>query len=137
MSTPGTRPVSGWAVGFSAFAGAIMILIGIFQFFEGLAAVANDNFFVVGDNYTYNLDTTGWGWIHMILGVIIFAAGLGIFSGATWARVVGITLAIISAIANFFYIAYYPGWALLLIALNVIVIWALASIRPETDTDMV
>ena len=134
MSTPpGARPVSGWAVGFSAFAGAIMIMIGIFQFFEGLAAVANDSFFVVGNNYTYNLDTTAWGWIHMIIGVIVFAAGLGIFSGATWARVVGITVAVISAIANFFYIPYYPVWAVLLIALCVIVIWALASLRPETD----
>jgi hypothetical protein len=134
MSTPpGARPVSGWAVGFSAFAGAIMIMIGIFQFFEGLAAVANDSFFVVGNNYTYNLDTTAWGWIHMIIGVIVFAAGLGIFSGATWARAVGITVAVISAIANFFYIPYYPIWAVLLIALCVIVIWALASLRPETD----
>jgi hypothetical protein len=134
MSTPpGARPVSGWAVGFSAFAGAIMIMIGIFQFFEGLAAVANDSFFVVGNNYTYNLDTTAWGWIHMIIGVIVFAAGLGIFSGATWARVVGITVAVISAIANFFYIPYYPIWAVLLIALCVIVIWALASLRPDTD----
>jgi hypothetical protein len=134
MSTPpGARPVSGWAVGFSAFAGAIMIMIGIFQFFEGLAAVANDSFFVVGNNYTYNLDTTAWGWIHMIIGVIVFAAGLGIFSGATWARAVGITVAVISAIANFFYIPYYPVWAVLLIALCVIVIWALASLRPETD----
>jgi hypothetical protein len=134
MSTPpGARPVSGWAVGFSAFAGAIMIMIGIFQFFEGLAAVANDSFFVVGNNYTYNLDTTAWGWIHMIIGVIVFAAGLGIFSGATWARAVGIAVAVISAIANFFYIPYYPVWAVLLIALCVIVIWALASLRPETD----
>jgi hypothetical protein len=134
MSTPpGARPVSGWAVGFSAFAGAIMIMIGIFQFFEGLAAVANDSFFVVGNNYTYNLDTTAWGWIHMIIGVIVFAAGLGIFSGATWARAVGIAVAVISAIANFFYIPYYPIWAVLLIALCVIVIWALASLRPETD----
>jgi hypothetical protein len=110
-----------------------MIMIGIFQFFEGLAAVANDSFFVVGNNYTYNLDTTAWGWIHMIIGVIVFAAGLGIFSGATWARAVGIAVAVISAIANFFYIPYYPIWAVLLIALCVIVIWALASLRPETD----
>ena len=133
MSTPGARPVSGWAVGFSAFAGAIMILIGIFHFFSGLGAVINDDFFVVSKNYAFDVDVTGWGWIHMILGVIIFAAGLGIFSGATWARVVGITLAIISAIANFFYIPYYPGWALLIIALDIVVIWALATLQPDSD----
>jgi hypothetical protein len=133
MSTPGTRPVSGWAVGFSAFAGAIMIMIGIFQFFEGLAAVVNDDFFVVTSKYAFDLDTTGWGWIHMIIGVIIFLAGLGIFTGATWARAVGITLAIISAIANFFFIPYYPVWSVLIIALCIIVIWALASLRPDSE----
>jgi hypothetical protein len=133
MSTPGTRPVSGWAVGFSAFAGAIMILIGIFQFFEGLAAVVNDDFFVVTSKYAFDLDTTGWGWIHMIIGVVIFLAGLGIFTGATWARVVGITLAIISAISNFFFIPYYPVWSVLIIALCIIVIWALATLRPDSE----
>jgi hypothetical protein len=133
MSTPGTRPVSGWAVGFSAFAGAIMIMIGIFQFFEGLAAVVNDDFFVVTSKYAFDLDTTAWGWTHMIIGVIIFLAGLGIFTGATWARVVGITLAIISAIANFFFIPYYPVWSVLIIALCIIVIWALASLRPDSE----
>jgi hypothetical protein len=134
MSTrPDARPVSGWAIGFSAFAGAVMILIGIFQFFAGLGALINDDLFVLTRKYAFDLDVTGWGWIHLILGVIIFAAGLGIFSGATWARAVGITLAIISAIANFLYIPYYPAWAILLIALNVVVIWALASYRADTD----
>jgi hypothetical protein len=133
MSTPGTRPVSGWAVGFSAFAGAIMIMIGIFQFFEGLAAVVNDDFFVVTSRYAFDLDTTAWGWIHMIIGVIIFLAGLGIFTGATWARAVGITLAIIGAIANFFFIPYYPVWSVLIIALCIIVIWALASLQPDSE----
>jgi hypothetical protein len=133
MSTPGTRPVSGWAIGFSAFAGAVMILIGIFHFFTGLGAVINDNLYVVGQNYAFDLDVTQWGWIHMILGVIIFAAGLGIFSGATWARAVGITLAVISAIANFLYIPYYPAWAILIISLDIIVIWALASYHADTE----
>jgi hypothetical protein len=134
MSTrPDERPVSGWAVGFSAFAGAVMILIGIFEFFQGLAAVVNDDFFVITSRYAYDLDTTGWGWIHMIIGVVVFAAGLGIFSGATWARAVGITVAVITAVANFFYIPYYPVWSVLIIALCIIVIWALASYRADTD----
>jgi hypothetical protein len=134
MSTrPDARPVSGWAIGFSAFAGAIMILIGIFQFFAGLGALINDDLYVLTRKYAFDLDVTGWGWIHLILGVVIFAAGLGIFSGATWARAVGITLAIISAIANFLYIPYYPAWAILIIALDIIVIWALASYHADTE----
>jgi hypothetical protein len=129
MSMPDTRtkPVSGWAVGFTAFAGAIMLMVGIFQAFSGLAAILNDEFFVRTPNYTYDIDITEWGWIHLIIGVLVAGAGFAVFSGATWARAVGITLALLSAIANFFYIPVYPVWAILIIALDVVVIWALAS----------
>jgi hypothetical protein len=120
-------PVSGWAVGFTAFAGAIMLLIGTFQLFAGLAAILENEFFAVGRNYAYEIDVSEWGWIHLIIGIIIVAAGIGVFSGAVWARTVGIALALLSAISNFFFIPYYPVWAVLIIALNVIVIWALAS----------
>ncbi|MFL5409123.1 MAG: hypothetical protein ACJ79O_25150 [Myxococcales bacterium] len=122
-----SQPVSGWAVGFTAFAGAIMLMVGIFQAFAGLAAILNDEFFVRRPNYTYDIDITGWGWIHLIIGLIVAAAGFAVFSGATWARAVGITLALLSAIANFFFIPVYPVWAILIIALDVIVIWALAT----------
>src|SRR5215208_960835 len=98
--------VSGWAFGFAAFAGAIMLMIGIFQAFAGLAAILNDEFFVVGNNYTYDL-------------------GVSVYAGATWARAVGIVLAILSAVANFFFIPYYPVWSVLIIALCIAVIWAL------------
>jgi hypothetical protein len=122
-----SQPVSGWAVGFTAFAGAIMLMVGIFQAFAGLAAILNDEFFVRRQNYTYDIDITGWGWIHLIIGIVVAAAGFGVFSGATWARAVGITLALLSAIANFFFIPIYPVWAILIIALDVVVIWALAT----------
>ena len=122
------RPeVSGWAVGFAAFAGAIMLMAGIFQTFAGLAAIFENEFFVVARNYAYEVDVTAWGWIHLLIGAILASAGLAVFSGATWARAVGITLAIVSAIANFFFIPYYPVWAVLIIALDVAIIWALAS----------
>ncbi|HVD24938.1 MAG TPA: hypothetical protein VNB86_03000 [Gaiellaceae bacterium] len=126
MSTR-SKPVSGWAVGFTAFAGAIMLMVGIFQAFAGLAAILNDEFFVRRPNYTYDIDITGWGWIHLIIGIIVAAAGFAVFSGAAWARAVGITIALLSAIANFFFIPVYPVWAVLIIALDVVVIWALAT----------
>jgi hypothetical protein len=136
MSTPpGARPVSGWAVGFSAFAGAVMLMIGIFHAFAGLAALFNDEFFIRTPSYTYDIDVTGWGWIHLLLGIIIASAGFGIFSGATWARVVGIALALMSAMANFFFIPVYPIWALLIIALDVLVIWALATVGERSMRD--
>jgi hypothetical protein len=131
MDRSGTE-VSGWAFGFAAFAGAIMLMVGIFQAFSGIAAIFNDEFFVVGKNYTFDLDVTAWGWIHLIIGVIVALAGIAVYGGATWARAVGIVLAILSAVANFFFIPYYPVWSVLIIALDIAVIWAL--VRGQTDT---
>ena len=124
--------VSGWAVGLAAFAGAIMVLIGIFQAFAGLAAIFEDEFFVVAPNYIYDIDVTTWGWIYLILGVILVFAGISIYSGAVWARSIEIILlAILNAVANFFFIPYYPVWSVLIIALCVAVIWALVTYGPD------
>jgi hypothetical protein len=117
--------VSGWAVGGIAFAATVMVMIGIFQALEGLVAIFNDEFFVVARNYTFNLDVTAWGWIHLILGVLVLATGCGLFVRSTWAGVTAIVICMLSALGNFFFIPYYPVWALLLIALNMWVIWAL------------
>ena len=126
-----TREVSGSTVGFVVFAGVMMMLIGTFHAFTGLAAIIQNEFFVVGRNYAYELDVTAWGWLHLIFGAIVAAAGYGVFSGATWARVVGITLAAISAVGNFFFIPYQPVWAILIIALDVLVIAALTAYSPQ------
>lgn len=126
-----TREVSGSTVGFVVFAGVMMMLIGTFHAFTGLAAIIQNEFFVVGPKYAYELDVTAWGWLHLIFGVIVAAAGYGVFSGATWARVVGITLAAISAVGNFFFIPYQPVWAILIIALDVLVIAALTAYSPR------
>jgi hypothetical protein len=127
MSTPGDRAVSGWAVGFSWFAGAIMVLIGGFHALMGLAAIIDDGFFRDTQDYAYDLDTTGYGWIHLGLGIVLVLAGLGIFARKTWARTVGILLAMLSAFVNFFFIPSYPVWSVLIIALDIAVIWALAA----------
>ena len=120
-----TRAVSWWAAGFASFAGAVMIMVGCFHAIAGLVAIFDDNFYVVTQNYTFDLNVTGWGWIHLILGIVIAFAGYGIFKGAVWARATGIILAGLSAIANFFFIPYYPFWSLLIIALDITIIWAL------------
>ena len=124
--TPGRRTVSGWAVGLVVFAAAIMIMAGAFQIIAGLAAIFDDQFYVVARNYVFDLDVTAWGWIHTLLGLLLVFAGWGIFSGATWARATGMVLASLSAIANFFFIPYYPVWSISIIALCVLVIWALS-----------
>jgi hypothetical protein len=119
------EPTSGWAAAGVIFAGTVLTLAGIFQAIEGIAAIANDNFFVKTPNYTFNLDVTAWGWIHLILGIFMFCVGLGLFSQATWAGIAAIVIAMLSAIANFFFIPHYPIWSLVVIGLDIWVIWAL------------
>jgi hypothetical protein len=119
------RPISGWVIGGITFAGAVMILAGSFQALTGLAAIFNDDFFVVTRNYAFDLDVTAWGWIHLLIGIFLFVAGFALFAGKVWAAVTGVLLAMISAVSNFFFIPYYPWWALLVIALDIWVIWAL------------
>jgi hypothetical protein len=122
---PGEPEVSGWALGAIAFAATGLVMIGAFQLLQGLVAIFNDEFFVVTRNYTFDLDVSAWGWIHAILGVVALVTGFGLYSRATWAGVVAIFIAMLSALSNFFFIPYYPIWALLLIGLNLWVIWAL------------
>jgi hypothetical protein len=121
------RETSGWAVGFILFAAIMMIMSGIFQAFAGLVGIFENEFYVPTRNYLFQFDATSWGWIHLILGLVVAFAGWGLFSGRTWARTVAIVLAVLSAIANFAFIPYYPFWALLIITLDIFVIWAVAA----------
>lgn len=127
---PGREPeLSGWASGGIGFAAVMLMLIGVFQIVAGLAAIIEDQFFVIGREYAFNLDVSAWGWLHLLLGVLLVITSLGLFGRQLWAGLVAIFLASLSAIANFFFIPYYPFWALLVIALDIWVIWALT--RPN------
>ena len=116
---------SGWAVSGIVFAASVLTLIGCFQAISGLVAVIDDEFYVVTRNYTFDLDTSTWGWIHLVLGSALVITGLGLFSRSTWAGVTAIVLAMLSALANFLFIPYYPLWSTLLVVLNIWVIWSL------------
>jgi hypothetical protein len=120
-----------WAGGLTVFAGVILATVGVFQFFQGLAAIVKASFFVVAPNNIYELSVSGWGWIHLVLGIALAATGFFILTGQSWARVVGIGVAGLSALANFLFIPYYPLWAVVIIALDVAVIWARATYRPQ------
>ena len=121
------RETSGWAVGFILFAAIMMIMVGCFQALQGLIAILENEFYVVTREYTFQFDATTWGWVHLIFGVVVAFAGWGLLSGRTWARTVAIFLAVLSAIANFAFIPYYPFWSLLIITLDIFVIWAVAA----------
>ena len=127
---------SGAAVGWITFAAVMLIMIGIFHSIAGLAGIIENEFYSAvpaagteasGDVYFLEFDATTWGWIHLIGGIIVLLAGFALFSGAVWARTVGVIVAVISAIANFAWLPYYPVWSITMIAIAVTVIWALTA----------
>jgi hypothetical protein len=124
-----TRPASPLAHGVAVFAGVIMIVAGAFQAVEGLAGIVNDQYLVVLENYFLAFDITLWGWLHLLVGLALLAIGIFLLRGATWARVAGMIIAGISALLNFVWLPYSPWWSLLVIAIDILVIWALANYR--------
>ena len=92
----------------------MMIMVGVFQALQGLVAIFENEFYVATRNYTFQFDATSWGWIHLLVGLLVAFAGYGLLSGTDlgpgWSR---ITLAVLSATANFLFIPYYPFWSLL------------------------
>ena len=116
---------SGWAIGWTAFAGIMMIMMGFWWMISGFVAILQDEFFVITQNWIFQFDVTTWGWIHLILGVLILASGFGLFSGAVWARVVGVIIALVAGLLAFAWLPYFPVWAILFIIVSVAVIWAL------------
>ena len=118
---------SAWAAGYAAFAGVVLVMIGFFQAVAGLVAIVNDEFYVVGQEYIFQFDVTTWGWIHLLVGIVVLISGFGIFSGNAAARTVGVIVAAISGLAAFAWLPWYPVWAVVIIALDVAVIWALTA----------
>ncbi|WP_406448030.1 hypothetical protein OG782_04170 [Streptomyces sp. NBC_00876] len=113
--------------GWTAFAAILMIFGGAMAIFQGIAAIAKDDVFVTTRNYVFQFNLTGWGWIHLVLGIVIVLAGCAVFTGAVWARAVGIVLAGLGALANFLWLPHYPMWSIVLIAIDVFIIWALCA----------
>ncbi|MDH6290591.1 hypothetical protein ACNJ7E_17560 [Rhodococcus sp. NM-2] len=126
-----TSVKQGIAAGTSIGAAIIMVTVGIIHLFQGIAAVAENEVFVAGLNYIYKFDLTTWGWIHIVLGVLVAGVGLALFTGAGWARVSAIVIAAVSILANFLWLPYYPWWSVLIIALDVVVIWAVSTWNPD------
>ena len=120
---------SPWATGFAMFAGVLMIISGLWGVLVGISAIFNDKVFVTTSQYLYEFDITGWGWVHLIVGLLVGGAGIGVIQGATWGRLVGVLVAGLSLFVNFPFIPHYPVWSILIIALDVLIIWALVTYR--------
>src|SRR6476619_8358564 len=131
-----TQTVSPWAHGIAVFAGVVMIIGGAFQALEGLSGIVHDKYLVVAPSTIYAFDVTVWGVIHLLVGLALLAIGIALLRGQTWARIAGIIIAVISAIINFTWLPYSPWWALMVIGIDVLIIWALASYlrQPEVTS---
>lgn len=119
-----SRETTGW-VGWIYFAGLLMMISGIFQGIAGLVALFKDSVFIVGSEGLLVFNFAQWGWVHIILGIILFLTSFSVLSGGTWGRVVGSLLAGLSAIANFAFITVYPVWATIVIVIDILIIYAL------------
>ncbi len=115
------------AMGGTLLAATLMILAGLVNFFSGITGVIKGSFFTTVANYPFYFSVRGRGWVELALGALLFAAGVCLLLGMGWARILGIVLAVFSAIANFMFLPYYPIWSIIVIALDVFIIWALAT----------
>jgi len=115
---------TGW-VGWIIFAGTMLVILGIFHAIQGLVALFNDSVYLVGPKgLVINVDYTVWGWVHLLGGIIVVLAGVSLFAGRTWARILAVIVAVISAIVNVVFLPAYPIWSTMMIAIDVLVIWA-------------
>jgi len=116
---------SSW-IGWIAFAGVIMALLGTFHVFEGLVALFKDEYFLVPKSgLLVNASYTTWGWVHVIGGVIVVIAGLCVFGGQVWARTVGVVLALASVATSVAFFSAYPIVSVIMIGLAIVIILAL------------
>ncbi|UOT04294.1 hypothetical protein MPY17_00475 [Rhodococcus opacus] len=123
----------GVAAATSMVAAIVLLTIGILHVLSGISALMQDDLVVAGPEYIYQFDTTAWGWIHLVLGVIVAAVGVMLFTGATWARVGAMVICALSILANFLWLPHYPWWSVVMIVLDVFVIWAVATWKPGCE----
>jgi hypothetical protein len=117
------RQPTGWTV----FAGALMLIVGSLDALWGLAAILNDEVILVGGEGVLIADVTMWGWVHLILGSIVAASGLGLFAAAEWARFTAIFFVSINAVTQIVWFPAAPLWAFLIILLDVAIIYQLTA----------
>lgn len=126
-----SRSMAGWI----GFAGIMMLIVGGIDFFQGLIALFEDDYFVVTKSGFLTIDLTGWGWLLLIWGVLLVLAGLGLLSGQGWARWFTIVVVSLNFFAQLGFLgnSQYPLWALTALTLNIIVLYALTARWEESD----
>ncbi|WP_254711703.1 hypothetical protein [Streptomyces sp. TRM64462] len=126
----GPPPVAagdGWASAGAMFAGVLLLVLGVIDMLQGIAGIAEDNVYGVLGQYVFEFSVMAWGWIHLVLGLLLAVVGWGILRAASWAKAVGVALASLAVIANFIWLPYQPVWGIVSIGIGVFVIWALCT----------
>ncbi|WP_280457468.1 DUF7144 family membrane protein [Nocardia carnea] len=119
------------AGGISISAACMLLILAVASILQGISALVDDEFYVIGIDYVYKFDTTTWGWIHLVLGILASICALGLLFGTAWGRYAALGIASLIILANFLALPYYPAWSMVIIALSVVVIWAVTTWRPE------
>jgi hypothetical protein len=133
MST--VKATTGWT-GWVVFAGVILLISGIFSIVQGLVAIIGPNsYYVVADGSLWLLDVAGWGWWNLIIGVLLALTAFALFGGRTWARVLAVILVILSAVGQLLLIPAQPWWSLIVIAIDILIIYALIVHGREMRSD--
>jgi hypothetical protein len=136
MSTVNQPAAStGWT-GWVRFAGVILLVNGIFSGLQGLVAlIGPDTYYAVARGTLFLFDAEGWGWWNLVIGVFLVITALALFSGATWARVVAVVLAVLSAVVQLLLVPAQPWWSFIVIAIDVLIIYALIAHGDELRTE--
>lgn len=108
-------------------AAAVLLVSAVATILLGISTLAHDRTVVAGPDYSYEFSDTAWGWIHIIVGILVGVVAFGLFWSATWARVAAIIIASLSIVIQFLWLPHYPVWAIVVIALDIFVIWAVAT----------
>ncbi|TXS57536.1 hypothetical protein [Streptomyces sp. t39] len=120
-----------WASGLTVFGAVMLVLVGVLDIFRGIMAIAEDEVFVTTPEYIFQFDLSGWGWVHLFLGIAAVLVGAGLFSASFWARIAGVVIAGFVILANFLSLPYYPVWSIVMIAISGFIIWALCVTKRE------
>ncbi len=131
---PRTGKSQAAAGGLTVFAAVMMLIVGFLDFFRGIMAIVHDHVFVTTPNYVFKFNLTGWGWVHLLLGLLAIMVGVGLFRVSLWARILGVVVAALLVIANFLSIPYHPLWSVVVIALCAFVIWGLCVVHHNGNT---
>ncbi|MEU5379528.1 hypothetical protein ABZ359_29070 [Streptomyces sp. NPDC005968] len=118
--------------GASMFAGAMLMLSGPLSILMGASGIAQDTLFSAS-RYAYRFDLTTWGWIHLVVGVALVVAGLGVLTNQSWGRGAGAAVAGISLITQFMFVPYYPAWSILVMTLDLLILFALTRFHIGTS----